>query len=62
MSSFTLFYWLNRYLDDEKTFLKQINEIYKGNLKVAELVNYYGIDIKKEEITKEVINVVKKYK
>lgn len=53
---------LNRYLDDEKTFLKKLNEIYKGSLKVPDLVNYYGIDIKKREITEEVLEVVKRYK
>ena len=47
---------------DEKTFLNKLNEIFKGNIKVSDLLDYYEIDIKKNEITDEVINVVKKYK
>ena len=52
----------NRYLDDEKTLLKKLNAIYKGNMSIDDLVNYYGIDIKKRDVTEEVIGVVKKYK
>lgn len=53
---------LNRYLDDEKTFLKKLNEVFKGEIMVPDILDYYGIDIKKREITEEVIEVVKKYK
>lgn len=53
---------LNRYLDDEKTFLKKLNEVFKGDIIVPDVLDYYGIDIKKREITEEVIGVVKMYK
>lgn len=52
----------DRYLDDEKTFLSKLNAIFKGNIKVPDMLDYYGIDIKKNEITDKVISVVKKYK
>ncbi len=53
---------LDRYLDDEKTLLNKVCEIFKGDLDVPDLLDYYGIDLSKREITEEVIGVVKKYK
>lgn len=53
---------LSRFLDDNKTFLIKAREIFKGKLMVPDMLDYYGIDLKKRDITEEVITVVKKYK
>lgn len=53
---------LDRYLEDEHTLLNKVSEIFKGDLKVPGLLDYYGIDLSKREITDEVIAVVKKYR
>lgn len=53
---------LSRFLADEKTFLKIINNMFKGKLMVPDMLSYYGIDLKKREIRDEVLEVVKKYK
>lgn len=53
---------LDRYLEDERTLLNKVNEIFKGELDVSGLLTYYGIDLSKREVTEEVIGVVKKYK
>ncbi|MCX4364243.1 MAG: hypothetical protein OSJ70_00525 [Bacilli bacterium] len=53
---------MNRYFEDYKTFLAKLNSLYKGDIKTQDILDYYGIDIRKSRVVEPAISLIKEYK
>ncbi len=53
---------MNRYFEDYKTFLAKLNSLYKGEIKTQDILDYYGIDIRKSRVVEPAISLIKEYK
>lgn len=51
----------NLYLTDQKTFLEQLQKLYKGEAKLDDLLSYYNVSLRNRETVEDTLELIKKY-